>query len=134
MNAESTKSVITNMFRAFADRLDDPTVVLKDMAEDGEWWVAGSMSMSGSKTKAQLVELMRGVAGSVDGGLTMSPRPESWIIEGEKVAVEVDSRMKLKDGREYQNEYHFRIQMRGNQILQVKEYLDTIRAAEIFGY
>jgi ketosteroid isomerase-like protein len=133
MNAEATKRIISDMFIAFDESIGNPQLVLKDMSESGQWWVAGTTAMSGTKTKAQLIELMLNVGRAAEGGLKMIPRPDSWIIEGDKVAVEVDSAMKLKDGREYKNEYHFRIQMQDRKIVQVKEYLDTMCAAKIFG-
>jgi ketosteroid isomerase-like protein len=133
VNPEATKRMISEMFLAFDNKIGDPPSVLKDMVDDGEWWVAGTTAVSGSMNKQQLMDLMRNVGSNAEGGLKLVPRADSWIIEGDKVAVEVDSEMKLKDGREYRNEYHFRIQMRNGKILQVKEYLDTMCAAKFFG-
>ena len=48
--------------------------------------------------------------------------------EGDRVAVEAESYAKMKNGKTYQNTYHFLFIVRDGKIQSVKEYLDTIHA------
>jgi ketosteroid isomerase-like protein len=50
---------------------------------------------------------------------------KSSIAEGDKVALEVVSVGELKNGRVYNNEYHFLVTIRDGEISAVREYLDT---------
>jgi ketosteroid isomerase-like protein len=131
MKADEVKQLINKTFTAFGEaRWDQPEYVLQDMAEDGEWWVAGSTPLSGTLTKQQLMENLRRAGDIAAGGLQITPL--SWVIEGDRVAVEAQSYMKLKDGREYKNSYHFAIQIRNGKIHRVKEYMDTAHVLDIF--
>jgi ketosteroid isomerase-like protein len=52
-------------------------------------------------------------------------------VEGERVAVEVESEGIRKDGRRYNNHYHYLIIVRDGLILSRREYLDTIHANDL---
>jgi hypothetical protein len=45
--------------------------------------------------------------------------------------VEAESYGKMKNGKTYQNQYHFLFIVRDGKIQQVKEYLDTMHAADV---
>ncbi|HVF61654.1 MAG TPA: nuclear transport factor 2 family protein [Thermoanaerobaculia bacterium] len=47
------------------------------------------------------------------------------LAEGDKVAVEVEGHGTLRDGRRYDQEYHFVMTLRDGKIAAVREYLDT---------
>jgi ketosteroid isomerase-like protein len=50
---------------------------------------------------------------------------KGMVAEGDKVAVEVVGDGRLRDGRRYQNEYHFLLTVRDGKVVAVREYLDT---------
>jgi ketosteroid isomerase-like protein len=52
--------------------------------------------------------------------------------EGDRVAVECETRGVLPDGRVYTNMYHYLFTFRDGKVIRVKEYLDTQSAAEFF--
>ena len=52
--------------------------------------------------------------------------------EDDRVAVEVETKGTLPDGRVYTNVYHYLMKFRDGKIIRVKEYLDTQSAAEFF--
>ena len=52
--------------------------------------------------------------------------------EGDRVAVEAQTRGVLPDGRVYTNMYHYLFTFRDGQVWRVREYLDTQSAAEFF--
>lgn len=130
MTREQTKRTILETLQAFGEgRWSEPEYILRNMAEDGEWWVAGTLALSGTKTKAQMLEMLRATARMSSEGLKITPK--SWVIDGDKVAVEAESVMHLRNGRKYNNQYHFAFEMRDGKILRVKEYMDTQHAGEI---
>ena len=78
-----------------------------------------------------MIENLRLVPQISDHGLRITPN--SWVIDGDKVAVEAESFMKLRNGRVYNNHYHFAIEMKDGQMLKIKEYMDTHHAYTVFG-
>jgi ketosteroid isomerase-like protein len=128
MSAEENKKVVEKMMAAFtAGRMDE---VLGSLSDSATWWVAGTFPLSGTKTKKEFAELVGGIADSVEGSIRLSPK--AWTVEGDRVAVEVESYAKLKNGRVYNNFYHFLIEVRNGKIQKVREYLDTMHANETF--
>lgn len=127
---EQKIATIMRLFDAFGEgRWDDPAYTLAALADDATWWVAGSTRASGCFTKAQMMAGLRSVAKISSAGLAMTPR--SWLVEGDRVAVEVDSTMPLRDGRCYRNQYHFAITLRGDRIASLREYMDTQHLVDI---
>jgi len=58
-------------------------------------------------------------------------RIKGVTAEGERVALEAESFAKMKNGKTYQNRYHFLCEVRGGKIQTVREYLDTMHANEV---
>jgi len=54
------------------------------------------------------------------------------IGEDERVAVEVESRAELRNGRQYRQQYHFALGFRDGKIAAVLECLDTHHAHDVF--
>lgn len=105
---------------------------LGDMLSDNlEYWVAGSMPMSGTHTKATLTGMMGGITGLFPDGLKV--RPDAMVAEGNKVAVEASGGGKTASGKTYANRYHFLFEFDGSgKVTKLREYMDTGHAAEIF--
>jgi ketosteroid isomerase-like protein len=55
-----------------------------------------------------------------------------FIEEGDQVAVEARSTGSLKNGRKYNNYYHFLLIFRDSKVAVLKEYMDTKHAAEVW--
>ena len=91
--------------------------------------MAGSFPLSGTKTKAQFAELVGSLGKNIEGGLRVTPT--GVTAEGDRVAVEAESYAKMKNGKTYQNKYHFLLVVRDGKIQQVKEYLDTMHANDV---
>jgi len=60
-----------------------------------------------------------------------------WIVsmmgEDDKVAVEAQSYGEMKDGKLYENVYHFLFKLRDGKIYNCREYSCSYTAAECFG-
>ena len=75
--------------------------------------------------------MLSGLAADVEGG-AIRLTPEALIAEGDRVAAETESYAELKNGRVYNNHYHFVFEVRDGKIHSVKEYLDTEHTRAIF--
>ena len=127
MSAEDNKRFILGFFEDLSAGKGE--AVLGAMADSATWWVLGNFPLSGTKTKAQFAELIGQLGSKIDGGLRVTPT--GLTAEGDRVAVEAESFAKMKNGKTYQNKYHFLFIVRDGKIQSVKEYLDTIHANEV---
>jgi ketosteroid isomerase-like protein len=124
------KAVVREFFAAFSR--GDVDAVIDSMADNGAWWVSGSLDgMSGTYEKAQLSELLRGAkAMYAEGALRIMPL--AMVAEGESVAVEAEGFATMTNGRIYRPRYHFLIEVERGKVLRVREYMDTLHAWETF--
>jgi ketosteroid isomerase-like protein len=129
-DTEANKALVAGFFETFST--GHVPAIVAAMADDGTWWVSGKLDgFSGSYTAAGLAPLLVGAnAGYKAGALQITPT--GMIAEGDKVAVEARGFAELLDGRIYDCQYHFLITIRGGKIGDVREYMDTQHAKEIF--
>ncbi|MBI2962809.1 MAG: nuclear transport factor 2 family protein [Deltaproteobacteria bacterium] len=128
MSLEANKQLVRDFMKHFSE--GDLTTALGMMTDDATWWVAGSFPLSGTKTKAQFAELLGQIGAMVPGGIRLTPK--AFTAEGDRVAVETESYARHTNGKVYQNQYHFLIEVRGGKIGAVREYLDTMHANDVF--
>jgi uncharacterized protein len=129
-STQENKAITAEFFATFST--GNVPAIIGAMAPDGSWWVSGKLDgMSGSYTAAGLAPLLVGAnAGYKAGALRITPT--AMIAEGDKVAVEANGYAELLDGRVYDCQYHFLITIRGGKVGDVREYMDTAHAKEIF--
>lgn len=131
MNSQVHKEAVTTFFARFVDSdiegllsLLDEHVVWRMMGQQGGLPVSGEMDKDGIEA------LMLSVRDLVSGPLNMYPK--GWTIEGARVAVEVESRATLKNGRAYNNLYHYLFIFSNGKIATIKEYADTDQVRRVF--
>ena len=124
--SDANKGVVLGFFENFSGGNFDAALDL--MTDDATWWVAGKFELSGTKTKAEFGELVKGIGAAMPNGLKITPK--GVIAEGDRVAVEAESYGELANGKVYNNQYHFMIELSDGKITAVREYLDTIHAKE----
>jgi len=96
------------------------------MTDDATWWIAGKpdhLPASGVYSKEQIARLLYNMVGQLPNGLKMTVK--CLVAEGDKVAMEAESYGELRNGRVYNQQYHFLLTVQGGRIEAVKEYLDT---------
>ncbi|MEU7819074.1 nuclear transport factor 2 family protein [Pseudonocardia sp. NPDC049154] len=127
---EENKKVVTEFMEVFSS--GDVNGILGSLTDDATWWVAGNIpGISGTKDKAGFGEMLGGIAeGTKTGAITLTPL--AFTAEGERVAVETESYAELKNGRVYNNLYHFVFTVRDGKISSVKEFLDTEHTTAVF--
>jgi ketosteroid isomerase-like protein len=97
------------------------------LTDDVSWWVPGR----GTVTKAEFIGMAAAFADMLDGPFSLTVK--GVTAEGDRVAVEAESLGKLRNGRTYNNTYHFLFLFRDGKIYQAREYNDSAHAAEVFG-
>jgi ketosteroid isomerase-like protein len=127
MGIEDNKKTVERFLDALSNsRVDELVGMLSDKAT---WWVAGTFPLSGTMSKQKFSELIGGIGNEIDGHLSV--KPKAWTAEGDRVAVEAESYAKLKNGKVYNNFYHFVFEVRNGKIDAVREYLDTEHANQV---
>jgi hypothetical protein len=125
MSIDSNRQVALEFYRRF-DAGDIPGV-LALMAEDATFWIAGKPGSSPTAgrlhSKEQIGDLFRRMTAALTGPLRMEVK--STVAEGDRVALEVESRAELANGRIYNQDYHALMTIRDGKIAAVREYLDT---------
>jgi ketosteroid isomerase-like protein len=123
MSTEENRATALRMMADMeAFRLDDAI-----LTDDVSWWVPGR----GSVTKAEFQAMAAGFQTMLAG--TFSMKVHGVTADGDRVAVEAESLAQLVNGKTYNNSYHFLFLFRDGKICQVKEYNDSLHAAQIFG-
>lgn len=131
MNAQHNKQIAAEFYRRFD--ANDIAGVLDTMADDATFWIAGkpgSSPTAGLRTKTEMAGIFRRMLRQMPHGLRMTVKGS--IAEGDQVALEVESRGELLDGRVYNQEYHALMTIREGKIAAVREYMDTQHVAAIW--
>jgi uncharacterized protein len=127
MSTEDSKRIVLGFFENL--NAGNAAAALDALGDSATWWIQGNFPLSGTKTKAQFVELLGQLGAAIDGALSL--RVKGVTAEGDRVAVEAESFAKMKNGKTYQNRYHFLCEVRDGKIQAVREYLDTMHANEV---
>jgi ketosteroid isomerase-like protein len=104
-----------------------------NMCDDATYWTCGKPHLfdyAGTRDKRSFIDWARHPSIFIDGGSKVSYG--KCTAEGDRVALESQTRGTLPDLRVYTNEYHYLFTFRDGKVLAVKEYMDTQAAAEFF--
>jgi hypothetical protein len=124
-----SKEVVTRFMETFGT--GDLDAVMDSMTDDATWWIGGTIpGLSGTHDKTALRGVLDGIGASCTGPIRLTPH--AFATEGDRVAVETESYAELKNGRVYNNHYHFVFIVRDGKVAQVKEYLDTMHTYDTF--
>ena len=130
MKPDEMKRIVEEMFDSFERHFHDPEKMLEHLDADAIWWVAGKTPVSGSLTKKQLAASLAGFPAMTETGLRMTAK--DWLIAGDRVVVEAEGYMTLKDGRIYNNHYVYWFDLRDGKIVQAREFMDTQHVIEVY--
>lgn len=126
---QDNKDLVTRFLEDFSR--GDVNAVLDAMSDDATWWTAGSIKgMSGTASKDIFGAGLPNLLAACKGGIVITPT--AMTAEGNRVAVEAESKAETVTGRAYQNQYHFLFEVREGKIAAVKEYMDTEHARQTF--
>jgi ketosteroid isomerase-like protein len=130
MSTEDNKKVVLSFFENLSAGKVDAMLGL--MSDTSTWTVMGkpeSFALAGTMPKAKFGELFRGIGSAMPKGMRVTPK--ALTAEGDRVAVEAESYGEHANGKVYNNQYHFLIEVQNGKIQAVREYLDTIHAKDV---
>jgi ketosteroid isomerase-like protein len=130
MTRDEIVRIVTATLTRYGSDYLNPEKVLEYVADDVDWQIEGGSVIGGKKTREDLLNMLRTMPQIAATGLPINPT--SFIVEGNRAAVEAVGEMRLKDGREYKNRYHFVFELRDGKIVRAREYLDTAAVAEMY--
>jgi len=122
-NRATARELFAAISRADVAKLDEL------YADDFELWTAGSLPFSGTRTRAQALEGMQMIGGMFPQGIAFTIN--AMTAEGDRVAVEAESKGMHASGALYHNFYHFLLVIRDGKIVRLKEYMDTLVAKDV---
>jgi hypothetical protein len=131
MTIERNKQIASEFFSRFS--ANDIEGALDTMADDATWWIAGrpeSTPVAGIQSKTRIARIFYRMVEQTTDGLRMTVK--GMTAEGDRVALELESYGKLKNGRIYNQEYHTLMVIRDGKISAVREYLDTQHVFEVW--
>lgn len=132
MTTEANKATAKKFLEVMAAH-EDMAWLDNALCDEATYWTCGKPHLfdySGTRNKREFLDWARHPSIFIDGGAKTSFGEVT--AEGDRVALESQTRGTLPDGRVYTNEYHYLFTFRGGKILRVKEYMDTQAAAEFF--
>lgn len=129
MSTETNKALAANLIRALST--GDADAMMRLVDENCQWWVAG-FPRERTMSRQQMV---RGVKAIIDqvlpGGFNMSVL--GIIAEGDRVAVEAESKAYTVANKLYNNFYHFLFVFRDGKVVLGREYTNPSHAIEVLG-
>ena len=106
----------------FVESMSVGQMDLSLLTDDVQWWVPGRGTMS----KADFLDLAGTFQSLVKDRISLTVH--GVTAEGDRVAVEAESHGELKNGKIYNNTYHFLFVFRDGKICLSKEYNDSAHA------
>ena len=119
---EENKRIVLECFRALG--ADDRESLRTVMTEDAEIWVPDGIRFSGTYTPDGYLSAIRDGVGPLAAG-EAKVDVLSLTAEEDRVSMEVVSHMPLKNGKTYNNKYHFMFTVKDGKVVNMKEYMNT---------
>ena len=131
MNLDGNKTTAREFFARFS--ASDIEGALALMTDDATWLIPGKperMPTAGVYSRERIRKLFYTMLKQLESGLELTVN--NMVAEGDRIALEAESRGELKNGRRYRQQYHFLIEFRDGKICAVREYLDTQHAHDVW--
>lgn len=69
MSSDENKRIVLGFFENL--NAGNAAAALEALADSATWWIQGNFPLSGTRTKAQFVELLGQLGAAIDGALTL---------------------------------------------------------------
>tara|TARA_B100001121_G_scaffold46276_1_gene39695 strand:- start:395 stop:790 length:396 start_codon:yes stop_codon:yes gene_type:complete len=123
---EKNKELVQEFFNLLSSGSDK---YLDFYNDESVIWTAGENAIGGSRSKSEVVGFAKNVLDSFPEGITFNV--VNLVAENDYVAAEVEGSAMHVSGKPYNNKYHFLLKLKDNEILELKEYMDTQLAAKV---
>jgi len=132
MSLDANKRLVREFLDHYAHARYDAALAM--LGPDLRWWLPGHAQEFPAAGWADKATVERRLATN----LNLLPHGLEIIVgdmtaEGDRVAVEAESKARLANGTLYHNRYHFLFVVRDGRIQVVKEYLDTLHVMNALG-
>jgi ketosteroid isomerase-like protein len=126
VGASDPNSVVLRYYALLNERKYDSAFKL--LSDDLQWWLSGTQAVGGLRTsgtlnKAEFTQAMGLVSDLTVGGMAFEPG--MILVEGNRLAMTLESKAELHNGRTYHNHIAMFLEVRDGKIAWVKEYPDT---------
>lgn len=132
MSLDANKKLVRDFLDHYVQARYDAALGM--LAPEARWWIPGHPQEFAAAGWADKPTVERRLAGNLrllPNGIEISVG--DMTAEGDRVAVEAESKATLADGTLYHNRYHFLFVVRDGRIYVVKEYLDTLHVVNTLG-
>ncbi|WP_101757563.1 nuclear transport factor 2 family protein [Oceanicoccus sp. KOV_DT_Chl] len=126
-SVEQNKKVVEQFFAAMNQ--GDVAGFLRLYHPQGVCWTSGSTLISGTMSLAQITHGAGAIFEAFPAGLVFTIT--AMTAEGDRVAVEAESKGMHVSGVVYNNLYHFLFEFCDGKVLKLKEYMDTELVTEV---
>ncbi len=123
MSTEANRQTALRMMAVMGAGDLDETILTDDVA----WWVPGR----GTVSKAEFKAMAGGFRSLLAGPMSLTVK--GVTADGDRVAIEAESYAPLKNGKVYNNTYHFLFLFRDGKICLAKEYNDSQHVVDVLG-
>ena len=123
---EKNKGLVQEFFNLLSSGSDE---YLDFYTEESLIWTAGENAIGGSRSKGEVVGFAKTILDSFPEGIAF--KVVNLVAENDCVAAEVEGSAMHVSGKPYNNKYHFLLKIKDNEILELKEYMDTQLAAKV---
>ena len=123
---EKNKELVQKFFNLLSSGSDK---YLDFYNDESVIWTAGENAIGGSRSKSEVVGFAKSVLDSFPEGINFNV--VNLVAENDYVAAEVEGSAMHVSGEPYNNKYHFLLKIKDNEILELKEYMDTQLAAKV---
>lgn len=129
-DTERNRAFVTEAFAAWT--AGDNQRLFAKIVDDVRWTLAGTCPGGGTHTSKE--EFLAKSARPLHGRLSRSPIPNVRAIwaDGDTVIVHWWGEGRTKEDRPYQNEYCWILRFRGDSIVEITSFLDTLAVANVF--
>ena len=124
---EQNKALVLKFFKAMSE--GDVDAIVSSYADNAVLETMGGTLISGKYSKPQIAAAAAGIYEAFPEGIAFTIT--GMVAEGDKVAVEAQSKGPHVSGQTYSNHYHFLFQFDGDLLVSLKEYMDTERVTDI---
>ena len=123
---EKNKELVQEFFNLLSSGSDK---YLDFYNDESVIWTAGENAIGGLRSKSEVIGFAKNVLDSFPEGITFNV--VNLVAENDYVAAEVEGSAMHVSGKPYNNKYHFLLKIKDNEILELKEYMDTQLAAKV---
>lgn len=132
METEATRALVSRFLEARA--ANDATTINEVLSDDAEWQPPPSMNLGPFKGRETVVKALTGGAvGKIFDVSTIKREVHKLVVEGDTAVALQRLTATTAKGAAYENEYCWVYTCRDGKIARLDEYVDSFKAAKLFG-